>query len=373
MAQQGRIFVLGSGTSEGVPIISCLLETNGEICNTCNDAQHNKHSKNKRRNTSIAICVETNFDDYERFIWSNIPEKLKTDKTVLQSYQKYFNKIKSEEGEIIKSTILIDIGKFFWQSALDLFPKLKLKRIEAILISHAHIDAMGGFDDLRDWTSRIQTGYSIPVYCKRDRDFEIIKSMYPYLLNANQTSGGGVSNLSFFPHLNAFLPISLFGLDIIPLPVYHGGSYVSFGFKFGDVVYISDCSKIPSCSTELINGIQLKNSKGSISQLNLSYEQQKSHAFLRKNLLVCKTLIIDCLSFKDSTHHSHFLIADVLSYLLDIQDPKPKKIYFTGLCHSVNHEEHSKIVNSYLESYGLDIDLLYDSQEIPFSYERNGN
>ena len=46
-------------------------------------------------------------------------------------------------------TILIDAGKDFRQSALELFPKYKLRRIDALLLTHAHADAINGLDDLR--------------------------------------------------------------------------------------------------------------------------------------------------------------------------------------------------------------------------------
>ena len=50
---------------------------------------------------------------------------------------------------------MIDCGKFFYQRSLDLFPKLKLRFIDAILITHSHNDACYGIDDLRDWTKNM--------------------------------------------------------------------------------------------------------------------------------------------------------------------------------------------------------------------------
>lgn len=362
---EGSIYVLGSGTSEGVPIISCLVKND---CETCNDAQQSIYSKNKRRNTCIAVCVENSFDEYYSLTKSNVIES--TEKQ--EEFNNFMKQLKEEEGDKIRSTIIIDVGKFFWQSAIDLFPKLGLKRIESVLITHAHIDAMGGFDDLRDWTRRIQPGYSIPIFCEKNRDFGIIKSMFPYIVNVNQKEGLAISSLTFNPNLIAFLPVNLFGLEFIPLPVFHGRNYVSFGYKFGDIVYISDCCGVPACTTELINGVSLPDTKDSFEKLDLTEEQINSHnRILNHNFIPCKTLIIDCLSFAESTHPSHFLIGPAMEYLASIQDPKPSKVYFTGISHRVNHEKHSLILKTYLEQYGLDIELLFDGQHIPFSYENN--
>ena len=64
-------------------------------------------------------------------------------------------------------TILVDVGKSFQPAAVEWFPKYGLRRIDAVLITHAHADgkyvsfctrygvlkslclAMNGLDDLR--------------------------------------------------------------------------------------------------------------------------------------------------------------------------------------------------------------------------------
>jgi len=363
---EGNIFVLGSGTSEGVPVVSCLLDGS---CSTCNDAQADKYSKNKRRNTSLAVQVTVTKDEFENATKEHIKNEL-TEKEQ-QVFDKFVEAQPKDNGTAHnKATIVIDIGKFFWQSGLDLFPKLSLRRIDAILITHMHIDAIGGFDDLRDWTSRVQPAYAIPVICN-SRDFAVIKSMYPYLVSPNQSSGGGVSSLNFQANLEAFLPIQLFGLEFIPLPVYHGGKFVSLGFRFGDVVYISDCSAIPDCTTELIHGQSLNDTQQSFEELSLSEKQKKSQESLRKVICPCKILIIDCLSFdRETVHESHFKINEVTKYLLSLCDPKPEEIFFTGLCHRVDHEIHSKELENISAEYSLNIKLLYDGQQIPFHYTK---
>jgi phosphoribosyl 1,2-cyclic phosphodiesterase len=40
----------------------------------------------------------------------------------------------------VDSTIVIDVGKNFYAAALEWFPKYGLRRIDAVLITHAHAD-----------------------------------------------------------------------------------------------------------------------------------------------------------------------------------------------------------------------------------------
>ena len=42
------------------------------------------------------------------------------------------------------STIIIDVGKSFQTSAIEWFPKYGLRRIDAVLITHAHADGKSG-------------------------------------------------------------------------------------------------------------------------------------------------------------------------------------------------------------------------------------
>ena len=48
-------------------------------------------------------------------------------------------------------TIVIDVGKSFQASAVEWFPKYGLRRIDAVLITHAHAD--GEFPLLLLWRS----------------------------------------------------------------------------------------------------------------------------------------------------------------------------------------------------------------------------
>ena len=101
MQKKGNLIFLGTGSSDGIPRVSCL--TNPEkICKVCESAK-NPESKNRRRNTSIAIKTDRNYK---------------------------------------QKNIIIDAGKTFWDSAIKFFPKNNIRNIDEIVITHAHADAV---------------------------------------------------------------------------------------------------------------------------------------------------------------------------------------------------------------------------------------
>ena len=126
------LIFLGTGTSEGVPRLSCL--TKGD-CAVCNDAVK-PGSPNRRRNVSGILR------------WK-------------------------EEASGIARHVQIDCGKGFWESALQWYPHHKIDLLDALLLTHAHADQMGGLDDLRDITLRMTKG-PLPFYASA-KDLEVVK------------------------------------------------------------------------------------------------------------------------------------------------------------------------------------------------------
>ncbi|XP_058005049.1 putative hydrolase C777.06c isoform X2 [Hevea brasiliensis] len=152
--EQSEIIFMGTGTSEGIPRLSCLTNRSKK-CPVCSKAVE-LGNKNRRLNTGLLIRY-------------------------------------SGPGE--RRNILIDVGKFFYHSALRWFPAFGLRTIDAVIITHSHADAIGGLDDLRDWTNNVQP--CIPIYVAQ-RDFEVMKKTHYYLVDTSVvTTGAVVSDLQF--------------------------------------------------------------------------------------------------------------------------------------------------------------------------------
>ncbi len=279
-----RIVFLGTGTSEGVPRVSCLTNPDSE-CVVCPDAVK-PGSPNRRRNTSLLI-------------------------------QRHL-----ENGRT--SNIVIDAGKFFYDSAIEWFPKFHVRTIDALVITHAHADAIGGFDSLRDWTNNSQE--SLPIYL-RDSDYRQVESLFYYLADRNkQTGGGGVAKLQFESIDSSSFEID--GLEMIPLPVEHGPNYETFGYRFGPVSYVSDASAISEETAELIAGTEL--------------------------------LILDALR-PVRTHGTHFTVEEAVE---QVRRLRPARTLLTDATHDIDHVAVNAELAKLRASEGLDIQYAYDGQAI---------
>ncbi|XP_040383815.1 putative hydrolase C777.06c isoform X2 [Oryza brachyantha] len=210
--QQSELIFLGTGTSEGIPRVSCLTNPS-KNCLVCTKATE-PGNRNRRRNTSILLRHATPYGT---------------------------------------SNILIDAGKFFYHSALQWFPAFGLRTLDAVIITHSHADAIGGLDCLRDWTNNVQP--IIPIYVA-ERDYEVMKMTHYYLIDTSVViPGAAVSALQF--NIIKEEPFTVHNLEVIPLPVWHGQGYRSLGFRFGHVCYISDVSDIPEETYKLLEDCEL--------------------------------------------------------------------------------------------------------------------
>lgn len=281
---KSRIVFLGTGTSEGVPRVSCLTTPNSN-CPICPDAIK-PGSPNRRRNTSLLI-----------------QRQLGGDRT---------------------SNVVIDAGKFFYESAMHWFPKFDVQTMDALVITHAHADAVGGFDDLRDWTNNAQE--SLLIYM-RESDLSSVGSLFYYLVDrTKQTGGGGVAKLVF--ETIDSNPFSADGLTMIPLPVEHGRGYEMFGYRFGPVSYISDASAISDETAELVYGSEL--------------------------------LVLDALR-PARTHGTHFTLEEAIDQARRLG---VSRVLLTDATHDIDHLPVNAELAKLKDSEGLDVQYAYDGQAI---------
>ncbi|MEC7921682.1 MAG: MBL fold metallo-hydrolase [Chloroflexota bacterium] len=288
MINNGKLIFLGTGSSDGVPRVSCLTDPNS-TCKVCIDAQ-DPNSKNRRRNTSVAI--------------------------------------KSIDKNGLNRNIIIDAGKTFWESAIKFFPKHDIREISEMIITHAHADAIGGIDYLRDWTNFVQKTVKINL---RSQDLESIEKVYFYLFEDGKVkTKGPIPKIQF--NIIDENPFNIGDLEITPIPVFHGNQYISFGYKFGKIAYISDVSEIPESSKNMLKDLDV--------------------------------LIIDALR-PEPAYFSHFTYNQALEV---IREFKPKKSFFTDIMCSVDHNETNNELSKLLNTEGLDIQLAYDGMIIDFNY-----
>ncbi len=140
-------------------------------------------------------------------------------------------------------------------AVIDTTPEFRMQMLraevgtlDAVLITHNHHDHIHGLDDVRPYCFK-RDGL-LPVYAS-DKTCTWIRKHYDYIWNARQR-GGGLPRIE----LHAIrAPFALHGLTVTPLPVMHGKTEV-FGYRAGDIAYISDVSEIPPASWTLLEGVK---------------------------------------------------------------------------------------------------------------------
>lgn len=250
-----KITILGSGTSTGVPMVGC-------DCPVC--TSHDP--RDKRTRASLLIC----FNDH---------------------------------------TVLVDTSTDLRRQAL----RQQIRRIDAVLFTHAHADHVNGIDDLRGF--HFLHKEIIPCFAAR-ATLETLQGSFSYIFNENE--GSGYTPL-LAPH-EASAPFELFGQVIIPIPLLHGRS-VSLGYRIGNFAYLTDCSAIPEPSLELLQGLEL--------------------------------LVIDGLRWTE--HPFHFNISGAIAVARQLA---PTRTILTHLTHEIAYSEGCKLPSGFELAYdGMEFEL----------------
>jgi len=200
--------------------------------------------------------------------------------------------------------ILIDTATEFRLQAL----RCGVKRIDAVLYTHCHADHVFGFDDLRIFSQRF--GIEIPFYGNA-ATIEEMQQVFSYVFRKTQEGGGK-------PRVKPIVVDGEFMINqvkIVPLPIYHGELPI-YGYRIGDMAYITDCNLLPETTLALLRGV--------------------------------KVLILGVIRYQPHPTHMHVDAALEL-----VKQVKPDQTYFTHISHLLEHNA----VNASLPSY---VTLAYD-------------
>src|SRR5205823_10069873 len=168
-----------------------------------------------------------------------------------------------------------------------------MESLDAVVFTHSHADHILGLDDIRPFNYRQRA--HIPLFASAPT-FSVIRRIFDYAFDDREHS-------STVPKLEVNLiteaPFDVLGLQFEPIPVLHGKASI-FGFRFGNVAYLTDHSEVPESSMEKLQGLDV--------------------------------LFLDALRHKP--HPTHSTVSDSIA---TAQRLKAKRTFFTHMCHDLSH------------------------------------
>lgn len=269
---KAKLTFLGTGTSSGVPMLGCG-------CDVCSSAD----PRDKRLRASALV----------------------------------------EYGGL---TILVDCGPDFRQQAL----RAGATHLDGILLTHNHMDHIGGLDDTR--ALNICEGHPVNIYCEEYVQ-ESLKKMYGYAFAEPRYQGAPewqvhtIDNKPFEVRSNAgdeilkwekgfgyhhypAVETEVASVEIIPIQGWHlKEKQISvLGYRFGNIAYLTDMNLIEEPEFEKLKGLD--------------------------------AVTINCV--KNGPHHSHFSLQECFDFFEKVG---AKESYITHMSHLLPpHEKFAEML-----------------------------
>lgn len=231
-----KITFLGTGTSSGVPMIGCG-------CQVCSSTD----KKDKRFRSSILVQSPS-------------------------------------------TTLVVDAGPDFRCQMLI----HQVKRLDAVILTHAHKDHIAGMDDLKAFT--YFTKKPMNIYADAPTEAAVRREFY-YAFSGTPYPGSPQFNMNPI----ALTPFLVGDIPVIPVLVWHLKMPV-MSFRFNTFTYITDANRIDDHEKEKIKGSQV--------------------------------LVLNAL--RKQKHVSHFNLAEAVALSQQLQIPTT---YLTHISHQLGRHE----------------------------------
>lgn len=190
---QSQMILLGTGTSNGVPMVGCHCE----VCQSQNP-------RNKRTRTGALVQAP-------------------------------------------HGNLLIDTPP---ELRLQLIRE-QIDLVHAVIFTHGHADHVFGLDDLRLFGYYLQK--PVPLYCD-ELTTRRIRTSFDYCFVESDLNNHPGARPQLNLHALGMEPLDLLGLTIRPIRLWHGELPI-LGFRINNVAFCTDVSRIPDESWPLLESL----------------------------------------------------------------------------------------------------------------------
>lgn len=227
-----RVTFLGTGTSQGVPVIGCA-------CAVCQSMDP------RDARLRVSVLVETH-----------------------------------------GARFLIDAGPDLRQQ----FLRAGITDVDAVLLTHEHMDHISGMDDLRAVSFAQEPPKAVPIYADAPT-LRAVRRVYSYAFEPKKYPGVPEFDMREIGRS----PFMIGPVGIVPIEVMHMNMPV-LGFRIGGFTYITDAKTISAGAMEKIRGTEV--------------------------------LVLNALRMEP--HYSHLNLEEALAL---VEELRPREAYFTHLSH----------------------------------------